>query len=63
LRFKPTVFFLLQGLLIFLEWSVHNMSIVVNGEFGKMRKTPGSLSILARARRSIAVFLAVKDHV
>jgi len=39
------------------------MGITVNGEFGKMRKTPCCLSILARPRRSIAVFLTVKVHI
>ena len=59
---KPQ-FLLLQGLLLFVEWRVYNMSIIVNGEFWKMRKTPGCLSILARPGRSIAVFLIVKAHI
>ena len=39
------------------------MGIVVNGKFGKMRKTPCCFSILAMPRRSVAVFLTVKVHI
>jgi hypothetical protein len=39
------------------------MSIIVSGEFGKIRKTPGCLSILARPRRSVGIFLTMKVHI